>query len=258
MMEFQQVTAGYHGAPVLRDVTFTVPTGSITAVIGPNGSGKTTLLRAAMRRLPLQAGRITLQDRPVQSYERRAFARAVAFMPQVREVPAITVRALVSHGRFPYLGMTRQLRAADREAVDRALEVTGTAAWQERDLRELSGGERQRVYLAMALAQDTGLILLDEPTTYLDLGSQFTLLELVQTLNRQGKTIVMVLHDLGLALQYSTRVALLDKGRLAACDTPQALYHSGRIETVFGVQPHHDGASYWFTPLRTGRGQAAP
>lgn len=249
MMEFQQVTAGYHGAPVLRDVTFTVPAGSITAVIGPNGSGKTTLLRAAMRRLPLQAGRITLQGRPVQSYERRAFARAVAFMPQVREVPAITVRALVSHGRFPYLGMTRQLRAADREAVDRALEVTGTAAWQERDLREISGGERQRVYLAMALAQDTGLILLDEPTTYLDLGSQFALLELVQTLNRQGKTIVMVLHDLGLALQYSTRVALLHRGSLVACESPQALYHSGRIETVFGVQPHHDGTSYWFTPL---------
>lgn len=249
MIEFDRVTAGYHGMPVLQEVGFAVPQGSITAVIGPNGSGKTTLLRTVIRRLPLQDGQIKIQGRPLQAYERRELARTVAFMPQVREVPAITVRALVTHGRFPYLGMTRQLRAADRAAVDRALEQTGTAAWQSRDLRELSGGERQRVYLAMALAQDTGLILLDEPTTYLDMGSQFALLELVQKLNRQGKTIVMVLHDLGLALQYSTRVVVLHRGRLAACETPHALYQSGQIETVFGVQPHHDGASYWFTPL---------
>lgn len=249
MIRFEQVSAGYRGAPVLHQVSFTVPQGSITSVIGPNGSGKTTLLRAAMRRLPLQEGRILLNGRPVQEYERREFARTAALMPQVREVPAITVGALVSHGRFPYLGMTRQLRAADRAAVDRALEAAGVAHWRQRDLRELSGGERQRVYLAMALAQDTEVIFLDEPTTYLDLGSQFALLELVRRLNAQGKTIVMVLHDLGLALQYSSRVALLQKGRLAACGTPQALYESGRIEEVFGVQPHRAGESYWFTPL---------
>lgn len=249
MIEFHQVTAGYHGAPVLHQISFTVPAGSVTSLIGPNGSGKTTLLRAAMRRLPLQGGQITLNGRPVQDYQRKEFARAAALMPQVREVPAITVRALVSHGRFPYLGMARQLRAADREAVDRALEAAGVADWQQRDLRELSGGERQRVYLAMALAQDTSVIFLDEPTTYLDLGSQFALLELVRSLNGQGKTIVMVLHDLGLALRYSSQVALLQKGRLAACGTPQTLYESGRIETVFGVRPHQTGGSYWFTPL---------
>lgn len=248
-MVFQHITAGYGAEPVLRDVTFTVPDGSITAVIGPNGSGKTTLLRTALGRLPLRDGQVLLNGRPVRDYDRRALARAVAFLPQTREVPAITVRALVGHGRFPHLGFSRRLRPEDQALIDRALADTGTAAWQSRDLRELSGGERQRVYLAMALAQDTDVILLDEPTTYLDIGSQFELLELVCRLNAQGKTIVMVLHDLGLALRYSSQVALMQNGRLAACGTPQALYESGRIREVFGVQPHRQGESYWFTPL---------
>ena len=167
-------------------------------------------------------------------------------MPQVRSAPAITVRGLVSHGRFPHLGLSRQLRGGDRTAVERAMEDTGVSAWADRDLRELSGGERQRVYLAMALAQETEVIFLDEPTTYLDLGRQFEVLELIRTLN------VMVLHDLAQALGYSQRTALMEKGRLVRCASPEALYESGEIDRVFGVRACRAGGTWYFTPRSGG------
>ena len=185
MLELRDVTAGYGGTPVLRTVTFSVPAGSLTALIGPNGCGKTTLLRAAARQLPLSGGGILLDGRPISAYGRTEFARKAAFMPPVRSVPAITVGALVSHGRFPHLGFSRRLRPEDRDAVQAAMEATGVAEWAHRDLRALSGGERQRVYLAMALAQGTGNLLLDEPTTYLDIAHQLRLLALTRELARE-------------------------------------------------------------------------
>ena len=142
MLELRGIAAGYGGTPVLREVSFTVPKGSLTALIGPNGCGKTTLLRAAARQLPLLAGEILLDGRPVSSYGRTEFARKAAFMPQVRSVPAITAGALVAHGRFPHLGFSRRLRPEDRAAVQAAMEATGVADWVNRDLRALSGGER--------------------------------------------------------------------------------------------------------------------
>lgn len=248
MIEFRQVTAGYGTLPVLQDITFSIPDGRVTTLLGPNGCGKTTLLRAAARQLPLQGGSISIDGRDISAYGRREFARTVSFMPQVRGIPAITVEALVSHGRFPYLGLSRRLRPEDRQAVLRAMEQTGTLPWAGRDLRELSGGERQRVYIAMALAQDTRIILLDEPTAYLDPSRQFELLELIQTLNVRGKTIVLVLHDLAHALRYSHQIVLLEQGRLALCGAPQELYQSGKLEQVFGVRIHKAEHGYYFTP----------
>ena len=152
MIEISHVTAGY--APdrsILKDVSFTAPRGQITTLIGPNGCGKSTLLRAAARQLLPAAGEIRIDGRPVHSYSRKAFARTAAFLPQVRTVPSITVGALVAHGRFPYLGLSRQMRASDKAAVRGAMEITGVAAWKDRDLRALSGGERQRVAIRPGL-----------------------------------------------------------------------------------------------------------
>lgn len=247
MIEFRNVCAGYNGDIILKDISFTVPEGSVTTLIGPNGCGKTTLLRAAARQLPLQSGEIVLRGQSLSSYDRIALAKTAAFMPQVRSVPAITVGALVAHGRFPYLGFSRRMRSEDREAVRRAMEDTGVAAWTDRDLRSLSGGERQRVYIAMALAQDTKVVFLDEPTTYLDLHYQFELLELISDLNRRGKTVVMVLHDLSHALRYSHQVVLMTEGRVAQCAPPDVLFHSGQLERVFDVRAHRAEDAYYFT-----------
>ena len=251
MLELRGIAAGYGGTPVLREVSFTVPKGSLTALIGPNGCGKTTLLRAAARQLPSLAGEILLDGRPVSSYGRTEFARKAAFMPQVRSVPAITAGALVAHGRFPHLGFSRRLRPEDRAAVQAAMEATGVADWANRDLRALSGGERQRVYLAMALAQDTDLILLDEPTTYLDPGRQFELLDLIASLPGRGKTVVMVLHDLSHALRYSTQLLLLEQGRLVQRGTPEELYAGGQLDRVFGIRSRRapDGSYYFLPPF---------
>ena len=251
MLELRGIAAGYGGTPVLREVSFTVPKGSLTALIGPNGCGKTTLLRAAARQLPLLAGEILLDGRPVSSYGRTEFARKAAFMPQVRSVPAITAGALVAHGRFPHLGFSRRLRPEDRAAVQAAMEATGVADWANRDLRALSGGERQRVYLAMALAQDTDLILLDEPTTYLDPGRQFELLDLIASLPGRGKTVVMVLHDLSHALRYSTQLLLLEQGRLVQRGMPEELYAGGQLDRVFGIRSRRapDGSYYFLPPF---------
>ena len=251
MLELRGIAAGYGGTPVLREISFTVPKGSLTALIGPNGCGKTTLLRAAARQLPLLAGEILLDGRPVSSYGRTEFARKAAFMPQVRSVPAITAGALVAHGRFPHLGFSRRLRPEDRAAVQAAMEATGVADWANRDLRALSGGERQRVYLAMALAQDTDLILLDEPTTYLDPGRQFELLDLIASLPGRGKTVVMDLHDLSHALRYSTQLLLLEQGRLVQRGTPEELYAGGQLDRVFGIRSRRapDGSYYFLPPF---------
>lgn len=235
MFELQHVAVGYEHTPILQNVSFTVRDGQITTLVGTNGCGKTTLLKAIARQLPLLDGQILLQGRPLQSYDRKAFARAAAFMPQVRNIPEITVRGLVSHGRFPYLGLSRQMTAKDRAAVEQAMQATGVVCWADRDLRELSGGERQRVYLAMALAQGGEVILLDEPTTYLDVSAQFELLELLRVLADQGKAVLLVLHDLAQALQYSDRVAVLSEGKLAAFDTPDRLFEQKLLDSVFGV-----------------------
>ena len=247
MIEFHHVCVAYSRDTVLKDISFTVPEGSITTLIGPNGCGKTTLLRAAAGLLPLQSGEIQLCGRSLASYDRRELARTASFMPQVRSVPAITAGALVAHGRFPHLGFSRRMQSKDKDAVRRAMEDTGVAQWAHRDLRELSGGERQRVYLAMVLAQDTQVIFLDEPTTYLDLHYQFELLELIAELNRRGKTVVMVLHDLSHALRYSHQVVLLNEGQVVQCAPPDALWNSGQLERVFNVQAHRTEDAYYFT-----------
>lgn len=255
MLAFDHVTAGYGGAPVLRDVCLQLAPRRVTALIGPNGCGKSTLLRAAARQLPLAQGGITLDERPINGYSPKAYARRVALLPQARDVPAITVQQLTLHGRFPYLGFPRTPSKADLRAVDAALEAAGMAGLRDADLRQLSGGQRQKAYLAMALSQDADLLLLDEPTTFLDIQHQLELLHLVAGLPAQGKTVLMVLHDLDQALRVSDEVAVMDGGRLTFHGAPEAAYAAGVLEDVFQVAVRRvtvgkpASAHYVFSPL---------
>ena len=236
MLEFRGVTAGYGGAAAVREIAFTAPKGEMTTLVGPNGCGKTTLLRTAARQLSPLAGEVLLAGRPLGDYGRRELARTVAVLPQVREVPAITVRGLVSHGRFPHLGLGRRMRPADREAVDRAMEETDVARWAHRDLRSLSGGERQRVYLAMALAQDTELLLLDEPTSGLDLLMQRRFVELVQAEKHRGATIMLSSHLLGEVEGTCDRAVFIRQGRLVCTASAGELTLDGVMGQLYGPQ----------------------
>lgn len=215
-----------------------IPRGAITTIIGPNGCGKSTLLRALCRLIEPRAGQVQFDGRALASYGRRDLARRLGFLPQVSTVPpGIRVRELVSRGRFPYQGFLRQWSREDEAAVDRALAETGLSDSADRLVEQLSGGQRQRVWIALVLAQDTGVLMLDEPTTYLDIAHQLEVLELCRRLNSGlGKTLVMVLHDLNLAARYSHHLIAMKQGRIEATGAPGELLTPQRVEAVFGIR----------------------
>lgn len=235
MLELQGVSAGYRGVPVVGGVSLRFVPGRVLAVIGPNGCGKSTLLRTALGLQPRLGGRILLDGQDLDALSPRQIAQKAAFMAQSRGVPGITAGRLVLHGRFPYLSYPRHYRKRDHEAARRAMEWAGVSELAERPLKELSGGQRQRVYLAMALAQETETILMDEPTAFLDVRHQLEVMALARRLADGGKAVVMVLHDLCLALRWADRMALLYGGGLLDYGRPEALYERGRLEEAFGV-----------------------
>ena len=241
MMELKHISAGYSGKRVLKDVSLGIQPGELTVLAGPNGSGKSTLLRCAARLLPFE-GEIRLSGRDTAGLTAKEYARKVAYLPQSRPVPGISAKTLVLHGRFAYLGYPRRYAAEDLEKARAAMERTGAAPYAEKSVADLSGGERQKVYLAMALAQETPVLLLDEPTTYLDISHQLQLMRLAKTLAAQGRAVVMVLHELNLALRFADRVAVLHQGGIRALEPPGDLCRSGVLEAVFGVsaQPVSD------------------
>ncbi len=236
MVNFAQVSVGYNGRAALEGVTFCAPRGKVTSLIGPNGCGKTTLLKTACGLLEPLGGAVTVDGREKKSLGRKEWARLCALLPQVREVPALTVEALVAHGRYPHLSFGRDLASKDKEAIQRAMEEAGVLGLLGRSLGQLSGGERQRAYLAMALAQEPEVFFLDEPTTYLDIGQKYEVLGLIARLRERGKTVVMVLHDLPLAFAYSDFVAVLGEGKLLAFGESREVFDSGIPGRVFGVR----------------------
>lgn len=236
MLAFDRLRAGYSGIEKLHDLSFELSEGKLTAIIGPNGCGKSTLLKCAAKLMEPMGGAILLDGNPLSEYDERERARRVSYMPQSRLVPDTSVRHLVSHGRYPYMGWGRGLNREDREIIDEALRRTGLASYAQRGVRELSGGERQRAYLAMMLAQQAKLMLLDEPTTYLDLSNQFALMKLLRELCAEGRGVAVVMHDLALALESADEVLLMRDGALAAAGSPEAVYKSGAIEAVFNVR----------------------
>lgn len=252
MMELCHITAGYGGPPVLRDVSLAFEPGKVTVLAGPNGCGKSTLLRVAARLMAPERGEVRIEGQDVSRLSAKQFARLAALLPQSRPLPGITAGSLVLHGRFPYLGYPRRYGPADRAAARSAMERAGVLELADRNVARLSGGQRQKVYLAMALAQDTPVLLLDEPTTFLDIGCQLELARLMRETAAEGKAVVMVLHDLNLALGCAHRVAVMEEGRLRAWGTPAEIYAGGALEEVFGVRVHRaeleDGTEqYLFT-----------
>ncbi len=247
MIQISHLCAGYGERMVLQDLSFSIAKGSVTTLVGPNGCGKTTLLRALTGQLPQISGDISICGKDISSYGRKELARTVALLPQTRNTPDLTVEALVQHGRYPHLGLSRRLTEKDRQIVSRAMEQTDVAQLAHLSLGELSGGQQQRAYIAMALAQDAQIIALDEPTAHLDLNHQFELLELVRKLQQAGKTVVLVLHDLDHALRCSDRLVLLEQGRLVQWDTPRALLDSGALEQVFRVRIRETEGGYLFS-----------
>lgn len=235
MMTLHNCRAGYGAETVLNDVSMEISPGRVTALIGPNGSGKSTLLRMAARLIRPEAGEIRLHGKDAQSYTRREYARLVAYLPQQRDVPALSVRALAAHGRYPHLSFPRAMSKADWEIVEDALARAGALPFANRDLRTLSGGERQRAYLAMALSQAGGVLLLDEPAAHLDAGCQFDLLLLLRALAQEGRAVLIALHDIAHALTFADEVAVLGGGRLVAC-APPAEISPALLASVFGVR----------------------
>lgn len=235
MIELHGLCAGYPGREVLHDISLAFTPGEVLCLLGPNGCGKSTLLRAANGLLPVSGGQVLLDGVPIGRCSPREIALRVAYLPQSRAVPNITARRMVLHGRFPHLGYPRRYRAEDRAAAQRALEWVDALDIADRLLPELSGGQRQKVYLAMALAQGTKTILMDEPTTYLDVRHQLEVMALARRLAEQGRAVVMVLHDLCLAMRSADEVAVLSEGCLVQAGTPEALYAAGVLDRVMGV-----------------------
>ena len=235
-MELRQLRAGYGEHMVLDGVDLALCPGEVLALLGPNGSGKSTLIRAALGLLPLAGGQVLIDGADAAALSPRQRAQKAAYLPQTRPVPNITALRMVLHGRFPHLTYPRRFRQEDYAAAMAALEQADAACLARRPMPELSGGQRQRVYLAMALAQDAPTLFLDEPTAFLDVSHQLEVGRLAGQLARQGKAVVLVLHDLPLALSTADRLAVLKGGRLLAVDGPEALCADGILNSVFGIE----------------------
>ena len=250
MLEIRNLSAGYPGNPVLKNVSLAIPQGAVTVIAGPNGCGKSTLLKAMAGILPA-TGDLKLDGLDLLALDRRELAKKIAFLPQNRTVPEISVKNLVLHGRFPYLSYPRRYRKEDHAAAEAAMEKMGIFDLAERSLSTLSGGQRQKVYIAMALAQDTPVVLLDEPNTFLDIAHQLQLMEQARALAAEGKTVVLVLHDLSMALEYADSLAILSQGRCCFQGSPEEVFLSGLLDSAFSVRVGRvqtpDGWKYYFS-----------
>jgi iron complex transport system ATP-binding protein len=237
-LEVTELTLGYRDRTVIERLDLVVPPGRVTAVVGANACGKSTLLRSMSRLLAPRAGQVLLDGKQVHRTPAKELARTLGLLPQSPLAPeGITVADLVGRGRHPHQRVLSRWSREDDQAVAAALEATGTVDLAERPVDELSGGQRQRVWIAMVLAQQTDLLLLDEPTTFLDVSHQIEVLDLLTDLNRdRGTTIVMVLHDLNLAARYADHLVAVAGGRVHAAGDPGDVLTAETVRAVFGLE----------------------
>ena len=236
-LQAQQLDIGYGATRIVQDLSFSPPPGKVTALIGPNGCGKSTLLKAFARILTPQSGSLSLDGKAYRDLSARDLARKVAFLPQVLPIPeGVSVRQLVAYGRSPHNSLWGRLSGADQHSVEQALQRMELETLADRPLSDLSGGQRQRAWLAMILAQDAAIVLLDEPTTYLDISHQVELLDLMRALSAEGKTVITVLHDINQACRYADHLAVMQAGRLVASGAPGDVLNAELVCRVFDVQ----------------------
>ncbi|MBR5869504.1 MAG: ABC transporter ATP-binding protein [Clostridia bacterium] len=246
MIELLDLTAGYGSHEVLHGISACMVCGKLISVIGPNGCGKSTLFKTVPGILKKMHGEILLDGTPTEQYHTDTLAQRIAYLAQIHRTPDMTVGELVLHGRFPHLHFPRRYSARDREIAHEAMVHMGIDLYADKPVSSLSGGMRQCVYLAMAQAQDTDHILLDEPTTYLDIANRLSLMQQLRSLACEGKCVAAVMHDLPLALTYSDEIWVMRDGRIEAIGTPRQIADSGIIEAVFGVSVGCDGGNYFY------------
>ena len=244
MIELRHIAAGYGKQQVLKDVTLCLEKGCLTSLIGVNGCGKSTLLKAVLGMVPLQSGEILMDNRNIHEMPRNSLARKLAYLSQGRNTPDMTVEQIVLHGRFPYLSYPRRYTKQDYEIAFSAMEQMGIADLARKPLPALSGGIRQKAYIAMALAQGTEYVLLDEPTTYLDIAHQLELMKSLRKLANEGKGILTVTHDIQMALAFSHRIILLNDGLVFDNGTPEELFRRKSIDRIMGISLEQWEAGY--------------
>ena len=233
----RSVSSGYGHTTVLDDLDLDIPTGVVTTIIGPNGCGKSTLLRTLARLIKPSSGHVVLDGADIAKLKSKQIATTMGLLPQSPLAPeGLTVGDLVARGRHPHQTWLRQWSSDDAEVVDAALEQTGVRDLADRPVDSLSGGQRQRVWISMTLAQGTDLLLLDEPTTYLDLSHALDVLDLVDELSSQGRTVVMVLHDLNLAIRYSDHIIAMRDGAVVAQGSPAEVISEEMLLETFGLR----------------------
>lgn len=236
MIELKNVCTGYEGKMVLHHVNAVFESGKVTVLIGPNGCGKSTLLKSIVRIAPHSSGEILVGGELVEKMSTRQLARNVAYLAQNKKAPDISVMKMVLHGRFAYLNYPRKYRPQDLEIAKNALEWAGMQEKSHEIVSKLSGGMQQKVYIAMALAQNADTILMDEPTTYLDVAHQLRLMEMARQLAKEGKAVVMVLHDLTQALQIADQVVVLKDGKIIAQGSADEVYENGSLQKAFHIE----------------------
>jgi iron complex transport system ATP-binding protein len=232
----ENITSGYNRRAILNHINLEIASGSFTSLLGPNGSGKSTLLKTIAQVIKAQSGTVTLNGNNLFSQPLKKVARQLSFLPQRPVIPQdITVDTLVGYGRAPYQSLMGRRTQQDNEKIDTAIEQTGLNELRTKQVKDLSGGQQQRCFIAMNLAQDTDFLLLDEPTTFLDIKYQYETLDLLKQLNEEGRTIIVVLHDLAQAARYSSDMVMLSEGMIHSTGKPKDVMTPGTIKEVFDV-----------------------
>lgn len=236
LLSAKGISSCYNGREVLHKVSADINGGKVTAIIGPNGSGKSTLLKTLIGIVPKKEGEIFSEGKSTDNMSSLEIARRIAYLPQMKSVPDLTVRTMVLHGRFSHLSYPRRYRKEDLESVEKAMEITGITEYAEKNVSSLSGGTVQLVFLAMALAQSSPVILMDEPTSFLDISHQIKLMKLCRGLASEGRAIAAVLHDIPLALKYADNMIVMSNGKIVLYGTTSDVYKSGVLNRVFNVE----------------------